>query len=127
MIPSAGVSATFFLSHKAIKRRTRVATLFPNEASLLRLASAVFSEISDDWDTEHDCLNVEARCPTSENPGLQTRCCFLGQEQKKIRIGETANSGDRSGDPMILERQRYWIPEMTAESERGRQHFPRKA
>ena len=35
-----------------IKRRTRVATLFPNEASLLRLAPAVLSEISDDWATE---------------------------------------------------------------------------
>jgi transposase-like protein len=34
--------------NKEIKRRTRVATLFPNEASLLRLASAVLSEISDD-------------------------------------------------------------------------------
>jgi len=31
-----------------IERRTRVAALFPDEASLLRLASAVLSEISDD-------------------------------------------------------------------------------
>jgi len=30
-----------------IKRRTRVATLFPNEPSLLRLGSAVLAEISD--------------------------------------------------------------------------------
>jgi len=34
--------------NKEILRRTRVATLFPNEASLLRLASAVLSEISDE-------------------------------------------------------------------------------
>jgi len=34
--------------NKEIKRRTPVVTLFPNEASLLRLASAVLSEISDD-------------------------------------------------------------------------------
>ena len=34
--------------NREIKRRTRVATLFPNEASLLRLASAVLSEISDE-------------------------------------------------------------------------------
>jgi hypothetical protein len=40
---------------------TRVATLFPNEASLLRLASAVLSEISDDWKTERAFLNIEAR------------------------------------------------------------------
>jgi hypothetical protein len=37
----------------------RVATLFPNEASLLR--SAVLSEISDDWETERAYLNMEAR------------------------------------------------------------------
>ncbi len=37
--------------HKEIKRRTRVATLFPNEASLLRLVSAVLMEISEDWET----------------------------------------------------------------------------
>jgi len=34
--------------NKEILRRTRVATLFPNEPSLLRLASAVLSEISDE-------------------------------------------------------------------------------
>jgi len=37
--------------NQEIKRRTRVATLFPNEASLLRLVSAVLSEVSDDWET----------------------------------------------------------------------------
>jgi len=47
--------------NKEIKRRTRVATLFPNEASLMRLASAVLSEISDDWETERAYLNMEAR------------------------------------------------------------------
>jgi transposase-like protein len=34
--------------------------LFPNEASLLRLVSAVLSEISDDWETERSYLNMEA-------------------------------------------------------------------
>ncbi len=37
--------------NKEIKRRTRVATLFPNEASLLRLVTAVLVELSDDWET----------------------------------------------------------------------------
>ena len=36
--------------HKEIKRRTRVATLFPNEASLLRLVSAVLAELSEEWE-----------------------------------------------------------------------------
>jgi transposase-like protein len=47
--------------NKEILRRTRVATLFPNETSLLRLASAVLSEISDDWETARAYLNMEAR------------------------------------------------------------------
>lgn len=37
--------------NKEIKRRTRVATLFPNEASVLRLITAVLVELSDDWET----------------------------------------------------------------------------
>ena len=47
--------------NKEIKRRTRVATLFPNDASLLRLVSAVLSEISDDWETQRSYLNMKAR------------------------------------------------------------------
>jgi len=46
--------------NKEIKRRTRVATLFPNEASLLRLASAILAEISDDWETERAYVNLKA-------------------------------------------------------------------
>ena len=46
--------------NREIKRRTRVATLFPNEASLLRLASAVLSEISDESETERASMNMEA-------------------------------------------------------------------
>ena len=37
--------------NKEIKRRTRVATLFPNEASLLRLVSAILVETSEEWET----------------------------------------------------------------------------
>ena len=39
--------------NKELKRRTRVATLFPNEASLLRLVTAVLVELSDDWETSN--------------------------------------------------------------------------
>jgi transposase-like protein len=35
--------------HEEINRRTRVARLFPNEASLLRLVSAIEIEISEEW------------------------------------------------------------------------------
>jgi putative transposase len=37
--------------NKEIKRRTRVACIFPNEASCLRLVTAVVMEISDEWET----------------------------------------------------------------------------
>lgn len=44
--------------NKEILRRTRVATLFPNTASCLRLVSAVVMEISDDWETGKAYLNM---------------------------------------------------------------------
>jgi putative transposase len=47
--------------NKEIKRRTRVATLFPNEASLLRLVLAILSEISDEWETQRTYLTMETR------------------------------------------------------------------
>ena len=34
-----------------IRRRTRAARLFPNEASCLRLVTAVVMEIAEDWQT----------------------------------------------------------------------------
>ena len=37
--------------NEKIRRRTRVARLFPNEASCLRLVSAVLMEIAEDWQT----------------------------------------------------------------------------
>ena len=45
--------------NKEMKRRTRVATLFPNEASVLRLVSAVCSEISEDWEAGRKYITVE--------------------------------------------------------------------
>ncbi len=45
--------------NKEIKRRTKAATLFPNEESLLRLVSAVLAEISEDWETGKVYLSME--------------------------------------------------------------------
>lgn len=47
--------------NKEIKRRTRVATLFPNEASLLRLASAVLAETSQEWETGKTYIKFETK------------------------------------------------------------------
>ena len=45
--------------NEELKRRTRVATLFPHEASLLRLTSAVLMEISEEWETNRKYLSME--------------------------------------------------------------------
>ena len=42
-----------------LKRRTRVAGVFPNEASLLRLVSALLAEYSDEWETGKVYLSME--------------------------------------------------------------------
>lgn len=45
--------------NRELKRRTSVATLFPNEESCLRLVSAVAMEISDEWETGRAYLTIE--------------------------------------------------------------------
>ncbi len=52
--------------NREIKRRTRVANLFPNEASLLRLVSAVLMEISEEWETEKLYLRMENSGPVTQ-------------------------------------------------------------
>jgi transposase-like protein len=47
--------------NRELKRRTRVATLFPNEASLLRLVTAVLMEISDEWETGKRYVTFETK------------------------------------------------------------------
>jgi transposase-like protein len=45
--------------NREVRRRSRVAVLFPNEASCLRLVTAVLMEISDDWETNRTYLLLE--------------------------------------------------------------------
>ncbi|MFZ0548882.1 MAG: IS256 family transposase [Candidatus Promineifilaceae bacterium] len=45
--------------HREIRRRSRVATLFPNEASCLRLITAVLMEISEEWETNRTYLRLD--------------------------------------------------------------------
>jgi len=45
--------------NRELKRRTRVASLFPNEASALRLVTAVLAETSDEWETGRLYLSME--------------------------------------------------------------------
>ena len=51
--------------NQELKRRTRVARMFPNEASLLRLVSALLAEISDEWESEKIHLNMKPQTQPS--------------------------------------------------------------
>lgn len=44
---------------REIRRRSRIATLFPNEASCLRLVTAVVMEISEEWQTGRTYLKLD--------------------------------------------------------------------
>jgi len=49
--------------NKEIRRRTRVVGVFPNEASCLRLVSALLMEISEEWQTgKHYCVGKSLNC-----------------------------------------------------------------
>lgn len=45
--------------NREVRRRSRVATLFPNEASCLRLVTAVLMEMSDEWETGRTYLRLD--------------------------------------------------------------------
>jgi len=45
--------------NQELKRRTRVARVFPNEKSLLRLITALLAETSEEWETGKIYLNME--------------------------------------------------------------------
>jgi len=51
--------------NQELKRRTRVARVFPNEPALLRLITALLCESCDDWETGKIYLNMENQNPPS--------------------------------------------------------------
>ena len=51
--------------NQEIKRRTRVARVFPNEQSLLRLVTALLVETSDQWETGTIYLNMKPQTQPS--------------------------------------------------------------
>lgn len=44
--------------YKEVRRRTKVVSIFPNAASLLRLVSAIFMEIDEDWQSQKVYLDM---------------------------------------------------------------------
>lgn len=55
--------------NREIKRRTRVATLFPNAASALRLVTGILIEIHEDWITERRYLDMQVERSDLEKVG----------------------------------------------------------
>jgi transposase-like protein len=51
--------------NEELRRRTRVAGVFPNAAAVLRLVTALLAEKTDDWETEKLYLNMENLIPPS--------------------------------------------------------------
>jgi transposase-like protein len=49
--------------NQELKRRTRVASIFPNESSLLRLISSLLCEQSNEWLTSKSYLTMSDRSP----------------------------------------------------------------
>ena len=47
--------------NRELKRRTRVVSIFPSEASLLRLASAILMEVDEDWMSGRKYLTMETK------------------------------------------------------------------
>jgi len=45
--------------NREIKRRTRVCSLFPNEASLLRLVTAILAEVAEEWESDKTYLKLK--------------------------------------------------------------------
>jgi transposase-like protein len=54
--------------NREIKRRTRVARVFPNEISLLRLITALLCETSEERETGKIYLNMDIQLPPPPNP-----------------------------------------------------------
>jgi hypothetical protein len=75
--------------NRELKRRTRVATLFPNEASLLRLVTAILIEVSEEWETGKRYVTFETKSTRS----LSTQA-LLQKDWDGIG-GETRPFGDR--------------------------------
>ena len=63
--------------NQELQRRTRVAAIFPNEASLLRLVSALLAETSDQWVSSNTYPDMNPSLPSSacSSPLLQKYIC----------------------------------------------------
>jgi transposase-like protein len=69
--------------NEELKRRTRVATLFPNEASLLRLVSALTAEISEEWETARGYLTMRDEAQEADSRPPDPPAQRRGSERKQ--------------------------------------------
>jgi transposase-like protein len=67
---------------QTIRQRTRVVRIFPNEASALRLITAVLQEVHEDWTTGHRYLTFSKSVP--ENTPGDYPDVLLGEQQAAL-------------------------------------------
>jgi putative transposase len=69
--------------NQSIRQRTRVVRIFPNEASALRLITAVVQEIHEDWITGHRYLTFSKNEP-EQAPEENELDALLGEQQAQL-------------------------------------------
>jgi transposase-like protein len=68
----------FERAYKELKRRSPVATLFANKASLPRLVSVVLAKWSEEWEYGKIYLRIlEQNAPLLQPLNLQNQSCFI--------------------------------------------------
>jgi transposase-like protein len=80
--------------NEELKRRTRVARLFPNETSLLRLVSAMVAEISEEWETGRAYLTMRGEAEETGSPG-----CPRSDDLTRGRASDTPAASGRRAAP----------------------------
>jgi len=82
-----------------VKRRTSVATLFPNEAALLRLVRAVLMDIREEWETGKIYLRMKHSGPIPREEGICRKFLTLSNSRPYCRQWSIAAklSGEADG------------------------------
>ncbi len=75
--------------NREIKRRTRVAGLFPNESSDLRLLNAILMETSDEWKTGRAYFSDPSQSSTTNKPPPPNSAFDTFTEEKLRGLAES--------------------------------------
>jgi hypothetical protein len=101
---------------RAVKRRSRVVFLFPKQATLLRLLTAIHIEVSQDRETGGSYLPyLPPINPTLQKPAerfLQKLCCVCCSLDRDVAVSELFTSHRRGQNPAALRFMNESLPQM---------------